>query len=244
MVMNETGQKSGRGIREKTFGMLYGIGIGPGDPELLTLKAVRLIRHADVIAFPGKEAAKSFAYRTAAAAVPEIEEKKLEGLYFPMTSDEGKLRQAISEAAEKLEGYLREGLDVAFLSIGDISIYSTYLYVQDIVKEDAFETRMVPGIPSFCAAAASLQTDLARQDGMLHIIPATGEISEAMRLPGTKVFLKAGSCMGEIRDRALERGLSAYYASKCGMKDEALCRQTEALPDKADYLSLVIVKGN
>ena len=110
-------------------GTLYGIGIGPGDPELLTLKAVRQIRECAVIAVPGKSPRDSVAYRIAVQAVPEIENKKLVAVDMPMTKNRAALDAFFQAGADMLEEYLRAGEDVAFLTLGDVTIYSTYLHL-------------------------------------------------------------------------------------------------------------------
>ena len=154
-------------------GTLYGIGIGPGDPELLTLKAVRLIRECGVIAVPGRDPRQSVAYRIAVQAVPELEEKEVFAVEMPMVKDPEILNASFQAAAAALEEKLREGRDVAFLTLGDVTIYSTYLYLYRRLEEKGYRTVMVNGIPSFCAAAARLNMGLAERAEELHIIPAT-----------------------------------------------------------------------
>ena len=138
-------------------GTLYGVGIGPGDPELLTLKAVRLIREAQVIALPGKEAKETVAYRIAVQAVPELEEKHLLPVAMPMTKDKKELEENHRLAAEAVERKLDAGKDVAFLTLGDPTVYSTYLYVHKRVQADGYPTKIVSGVTSFCAASAELE---------------------------------------------------------------------------------------
>ena len=97
-------------------GILYGVGVGPGDPELMTLKAVRLIRENQVIAVPGEEAEASVAYKIAVQAVPELAEKKLIPVSMPMTHDKEELRNNHQKAADQLEQYLIQGKNVVFLT--------------------------------------------------------------------------------------------------------------------------------
>ncbi|MCD8105147.1 MAG: SAM-dependent methyltransferase [Lachnospiraceae bacterium] len=109
-------------------GILYGTGIDPGDPELLTLKAVRLIRENEVIALPGPDAKETAAYQIAVQAVPELADKRLLALDMPMTHDLAWRERCHDEAADKVEACLREGENVIFLTLGDPAVYSTYLY--------------------------------------------------------------------------------------------------------------------
>ena len=111
-------------------GILYGTGVGPGDPELMTLKSVRLIRENRVIALPGPVAAETIAYRIAVQAVPELASKTLLSIDMPMTHDRETMNRGHELAAREIEGYLKQGENVVFLTLGDPTIYSTYLYVQ------------------------------------------------------------------------------------------------------------------
>ncbi|MBQ2640528.1 MAG: precorrin-2 C(20)-methyltransferase, partial [Lachnospiraceae bacterium] len=111
-------------------GKAYGVGVGPGDPELMTLKAVRLIRESDVIAFPGKSAEESVAYRIARGAVPEIAEKTLVPVYMPMIRDREKIADLHRAGAGLLEEYLDRGQNVVYLTLGDSTVYCTFSYLQ------------------------------------------------------------------------------------------------------------------
>ena len=115
-------------------GILYGVGVGPGDPELMTLQAVRVIRECDLILAPGKEPRETVAWQIAAGAVPELEEKEAVGIHMPMTKDPDTLKKAHGEAAERIIQELAKGRRAAFLTLGDPCIYSTYLYVHKKVR--------------------------------------------------------------------------------------------------------------
>ena len=109
-------------------GIVYGVGVGPGDPELMTLKAVKLIRENDVIAVPGQTAKESVAYQIAAKAVPEITEKELLSVSMPMVTDRERLRKEHQKGALLIEQYLEQGKNVVFLTLGDATIYCTFTY--------------------------------------------------------------------------------------------------------------------
>lgn len=223
-------------------GILYGIGIGPGDPELLTLKAVRLIRECGCIAVPGREWERSTAYRIARQAVPEIEGKEIIGIHMPMTKDPEELDRSFAAGAAAVEERLEEGYDVAFLTLGDVSIYSTYLYLHRLVAAHGYGTAMVSGIPSFCAAAARLNMGLAENSDELHILPATYRIEEGLKLPGTKVLMKAGKQMGQVKKLLAASELSVFMVENCGMEQERIVRRAEEIPEDAGYYSLIIAK--
>ena len=162
-------------------GIVYGVGVGPGDPELMTLKAVRLIRENDVIAVPGQTAKEAVAYKIAAQAVPEIADKELLPIYMPMITDRERLREEHQKGAGLIEHYLEQGKNVVFLTLGDPTIYCTFSYLQKILETGGYYVELVSGVPSFCAAAARLEISLAEKEEELHIIPAVyglGEIPE------------------------------------------------------------------
>lgn len=223
-------------------GTLYGIGIGPGDPELLTLKAVRQIRECAVIAVPGKSPRDSVAYRIAVQAVPEIENKKLVAVDMPMTKNRAALDAFFQAGADMLEEYLRAGEDVAFLTLGDVTIYSTYLYLYPRIQERGYATAMINGIPSFCAAAARLNEGLAEGAEEIHIIPATYQTERSLAFPGTKVLMKAGRQMEKVKELLKGADLTVSMVENCCMEGERVCRSLEEIGETPGYYSLIIAK--
>lgn len=223
-------------------GTLYGIGIGPGDPELLTLKAVRQIRECAVIAVPGKSPRDSVAYRIAVQAVPEIENKKLVAVDMPMTKNRAALDAFFQAGADMLEEYLRAGEDVAFLTLGDVTIYSTYLYLYPRIQERGYATAMINGIPSFCAAAARLNEGLAEGAEEIHIIPATYQTERSLAFPGTKVLMKAGRQMEKVKELLKGADLTVSMVENCCMEGERVCRSLEEIGERPGYYSLIIAK--
>ncbi|MCR1843041.1 precorrin-2 C(20)-methyltransferase [Murimonas intestini] len=225
-------------------GILYGLGIGPGDPELLTLKAVRLISENEVIAVPGEEAEETVAYKIAVQAVPQLREKELLAVPMPMTKDPGVLEENHEKAAKKVREYLDMGKNVVFLTLGDPTVYSTYLYVHKRVADAGYETEIVSGITSFCAAAARMNMGLVEKAEPLHVIPASYQVEEALKLPGTKVLMKAGRQMGKVKEQLKELDASVVMVENCGMENEKVYRSAEEIPESAGYYSLIIVKEN
>ena len=223
-------------------GKLYGVGIGPGDPELLTLKALRVIRESKVIALPGKEPRETVAYKIVEGAYPEIAEKELLAVDMPMTKDPAKLEASHEAGAAAIMAYLDKGMDVAFPTLGDPTVYSTYIYVHKRVQAAGYETEIVSGITSFCAVAARLNTGLVEKAEPLHVIPASYQIEEALQLSGTKVLMKAGKKMAEVKKILLEQQIPASMIENCGMDNERIYRSPEEIPEDAGYYSLIIVK--
>ena len=161
-------------------GIFYGIGIGPGDPEHITLKAVRMMKEVDVIAAPGTDVKETLAYRIAVQAVPEIEQKEMLPIDMPMTMDKELLLKAHKRGAETIEKVLAEGKSVGFITLGDTTVYSTFSYLEKIVKEHGFESVYISGISSFCAAAASLGIPLTEWQEPLHVIPAVHTLGDKL----------------------------------------------------------------
>lgn len=227
-------------------GILYGVSVGPGDPELMTRKAVRVIRETEVIALPGKTAKETAAYRIAVQSVPELENKILLAIDFPMTKDEKRLKESHKRGAERLEQILDTGKNVAFLTIGDVAIYSTFSYVQKLVEADGYRTEMVSGVPSFCAAAASLNVPLAEGREILHVIPAAYKETFDLKNPGTYVLMKTGRHLESVKKDLQIAGVrddAAFLVENAGMTDERIYRKMEEIPDQAGYFSTLIAKN-
>ena len=228
-------------------GKLYGVGVGPGDPELLTLKALRLIKENEVIAVPGKEIQASVAYQIVKGAYEKLDEKTLIPVAMPMTKDPQVLKANHDKAADQVESYLKEGKNVVFLTLGDTTVYSTYLYVHKRILERGYEAEIVSGITSFCAVAARLNMGLVEADQPLHVIPATykaQEMDEILKLPGTKVLMKTGKKMKQVKESIEKSGQKAVMIENCGMPSEKIYRSAEEIPEDSGYYSLIIVKEN
>ncbi len=225
-------------------GILYGVGVGPGDPELLTLKAVRILKECDVIAIPQENKENCTAYQIARQAVPELDEKPYLPLPMPMTKEREQLAASHEAAAARTAEQLAAGRMVALITLGDATVYSTYLYIHERIKRMGFETRIINGIPSFCAAAARLDMPLVNGSQKLHILPASYQIEEALDLPGVKVLMKSGRQMPKVKALLRGRGMEARMVENCGMEGERTYQSLEEIPDQAGYFSLVIAESS
>ena len=223
-------------------GKAYGVGVGPGDPELMTLKAVRLIRENEVIAVPGKNARESVAYKIALGAVPEIADKTLVPVYMPMVRDREKLAQEHQRGAKLLEEYLDQGKNVVYLTLGDSTVYCTFSYLQHILEDDGYEVELVSGITSFCAAAARLNISLTEWSEPLHVIPASHKTDHPLDQHGTYVLMKSASRMKEVKELLIASGRQVGCVENCGMENEKVYHSAEEIPDDAGYFSLVIAR--
>ncbi|MBR6322246.1 MAG: precorrin-2 C(20)-methyltransferase [Lachnospiraceae bacterium] len=220
-------------------GIIYGVGVGPGDPELLTLKAARLLRECGVVAIP-QEKEKCFAFRIAEGAVPELSEKPVLELVLPMTRDKEARAKAQDAAAAALAAELRQGRTVVFLTLGDPSVYSTWGYLLLRLREAGFAAETVPGVPSFSAAAAALGVPLCEDREELHILPGGVKAEDALKYPGTKVFMK-GQLPALLR-AASELKQPLVGAENCGTREEKLYHSLEEIPEDAGYYTLIIAK--
>ena len=208
----------------------------------MTIKAARLIRENRIIAVPGKTAEESVAYRIAAGVVPEISQKTLIPVYMPMNRDREKLAEEHRKGAKLLESRLDRGEDIVYLTLGDPTIYCTFSYLQHILEADGYEVELVSGVPSFCAAAARLNTPLTEWNEQLHILPASHIREEELTLPGTYVLMKSASRMKETKALLSASGRKVGCVENCGMDNEKLYHSAQEIPDDAGYFSLVIAK--
>ena len=223
-------------------GKLIGVGVGPGDPEMMTVKAIRTIRENDIIALPGPVAKETTAYGIAVQAVPELESKTLISLDFPMVMDRKQQERNHQAAANALEKILDTGENVVFLTLGDVTIYSTFSYVQHFVEADGYQVELINGIPSFCAAAAALGEPLTEWTQTLHIIPAVHKLDAALEMPGNYVLMKSGTKMEQVKQKLRESGRRVMMVENCGMPDEKRYSRLEEIPDQSGYFSLIIAK--
>lgn len=223
-------------------GTLYGVGVGPGDPELMTLKAVRLIRENMIIAVPGADPKETVAYKIAVQAVPELVEKELLPIYMPMTHDPEELEKNHTKGAMALEEVLDEGKNIVFLTLGDPCVYSTFSYLQKRVEKDGYHTELVSGITSFCAAAARLNIPLSEWNEQLHVVPAVHRLDSTLNESGNYILMKSGKKMNQVKEILSQSGRDVLMVENCGMENEHIYRSVEEIPDDAGYYSLIIAK--
>lgn len=223
-------------------GTLYGVGVGPGDPRLMTYLAVETIQKCPVIAVPADGKEKAVSYKIANGIVKGLNEKECLNLITPMTKDKKILDEAYKHSADSIMEQLKLGKDVACLTLGDPTIYSTYIYIHRIVKRNGFETKIINGIPSFCAVSAKMEDSLVDRSEQLHIIPSTYDIETALTYPGTKILMKAASKMPVVKATLKHNNMSGTMVENCGMPNEHIYNTIDEIPDQASYYSIIIVK--
>lgn len=226
-------------------GILHGVSVGPGDPELMTLKAVRCIEQCPVLAAPQTAAGRMLALDIAKGAV-DVSGKIILPLHFAMSRDSEVLKASHAAAADAVRAHLDAGRDVALLNLGDVSIYATYGYLEEILTAQGYAAVRIAGVPSFCAAAARLGQSLTGgMEQPLTIAPGR-HVEQVLAAPGAKVLMKTGRRLPKTLDALRERGLLANSAMvcNCGLPDEAVF---PALTDydpaqDAGYFATILVK--
>jgi precorrin-2/cobalt-factor-2 C20-methyltransferase len=235
-------------------GKLYVVGVGPGDPELFTLKAVRILESVPSIVVPrGREEGASLALSIARKVVG-LDSKEIMEAHFPMKKTArpehaDALDAEWGKVAGRILARLRDGVDMAFLTLGDPTIYSTffYLYHRLIESDPDLDIEIIPGVSSINASASRAHIPLSLGDGTIAVIPATYEENLRQVLEGfdTVVLMKVYSVFERVRRALDETGLTAkaVYISRAGMEDEKIVKDITSLKEEdMDYFSLVIVR--
>ena len=237
-----------------TTGRLYGVGLGPGDPELITRKAARLIAEADVVAYHQGVGKSSNARRIAADLIPDgaIEEV----LEYPVTTGTtdhpggyaGALADFYADCAARLAAHLDAGRTVVVLAEGDPMFYGSYMYVHEMLR-DRYPAEVVPGVPAFAAATAALAEPLVRQTDVLTVLPATlPEPELARRLADTDgaIIMKLGRTFPKVVSALRQAGRldDAMYVERASMAEQRWLPVAEVDPASVPYFSLIVVPGS
>ena len=243
-------------------GTLYVIGVGPGDPELLTLKAVRILKAVPCLCVPkGREEGSSLALSIVEGAV-DLKGKEIIEAFFPMkkTGAAERKRRGSESADDELEGRwnetvlkilqrLNQGIDVSFITIGDPSIYSTFFYLYDrlLALAPRIRIEIIPGVSSITAAAARAGISLGLADEKIAVLPATyaRDIKKIVSEFDTVVLMKVYRVFDEVLGSLNEADLigNSTYISKAGMREEAVIRNLKNVKkDDLNYFSLIIIR--
>ncbi|NUR15338.1 MAG: precorrin-2 C(20)-methyltransferase [Dermatophilaceae bacterium] len=234
-------------------GWLRGVGVGPGDPELVTVKAARLIGEADVVAFHSGPKGDSIARRIAASWFREGVVEEL--LTYPVTTGStdhplgyhGLMADFYDKSADRLAAHLDSGRNVVVLAEGDPLFYGTYMYLHDRLA-DRYDTAVVPGVTSVSGSAAAVATGLCRHEDVLTILPGTLPVPElARRLADTEaaVVMKLGRTFENVREALRQAGRldEARYVERASSDAERVLPVAEVDPSTVPYMSMVVVPG-
>ncbi|WP_136656467.1 precorrin-2 C(20)-methyltransferase [Nitratireductor sp. XY-223] len=223
-------------------GTLYGLGVGPGDPELLTLKAHRILRDCPVVAYPAPDTGQSFA-RSIAARYLRAGQKEYP-IVVPMRIERFPARDIYDTAARDLSRILEEGRDVAVLCEGDPFFYGSFMYLYERLA-GRFDCEIVPGVSSVMAGAAALGRPLAARNDVLTVIPGPlpdAQISERLGSADAVAIIKIGRHFGRIKALLEREGLSgnAGYLERISLAQERILPLDEA-EGSAPYFSMILV---
>ncbi len=228
------------------YGKLYGLGVGPGAPDLLTLRAAKILGQVDVVL---AAASPRNTYSTALEiAMPHVHANaSIERLEFPMTHDKNALQAAWHKAAKKSLALLEQGKNCAFITLGDPLIYSTFVYLMRTLKSynDQIEIEIVSGITSFQAAAARTATVLCEAHENLLILPGINggeKLAKGLEIADNAVILKAYKNFPAIV-QALQNAncvQNSLLASHICQDEEQVCLDIQDIKDVPPYLSLIL----
>ncbi|WP_457553751.1 precorrin-2 C(20)-methyltransferase [Desulfobacula sp.] len=236
---------------ETKTGTLYGIGVGPGDPDLLTIKAVKILKNVDVV-FAASSIKNKHSLAVDIARLHISGDADVRTLPFQMSNNEAERGKLWEQNAKIILLELQEGRSVAFLTLGDSLTYSTFGYLLKIIKQTAPHINVVsvPGITSYQAAAARINTPLVEGDESL-LITSGARGGDELRKYGASadnvVLLKAYKNVADINSALKDANLleNSIGISKCGRKDEKIVKDVREFEKrKPDYWTLVIAKRN
>ncbi len=224
-------------------GKLYGLGLGPGDPELITMKAHRILTSAPVIAYPAPDTGPSFAREIASqwitAAQLEIP------MVMPMRVERYPAQEIYDKSADEIARHLQAGSDVAVLCEGDPFFYGSFMYVFERLA-GRFETEIVPGVSSIMAGAAALKRPMTSRNDVLSVIPGpldTDSMRARIEAAGAVAIMKVGRHFTRIRDLIADMGLldKAGYLERVSLGNERVMPLADVAEDAAPYFSLILI---
>lgn len=228
-------------------GKLYGIGVGPGEPDLLTIKAVNTIKNADLICIPTTSKETCRAYQIVEKEIPEIKDKKCICFDCKMTRDANELERIHNDAFLAIKKELLNGRTIAFLTIGDPVVYSTFTGIMETAKSEGFYAETINGITSFTAAASALGIPLSEEDEEIHILTGQSDIKKIPELPGTKIIMKAGKNISKIKEILLNEEkkdrIRVYAVANCGTEKECRYYGASEIPEDTGYMTTIIIKS-
>lgn len=228
-------------------GILYGIGVGPGDGELLTLKAKKILDTVTVIAVPVKKKGEDSTALKIIRQVVDLSHKDIYFFEFPMSADRQLVRAGHEAAAQKITDLLDAGKDVALITLGDVSIYSTCAYVLKMVVRSGYQTQIIPGIPSFCSGAALAGLPLVEGRETMAIVPlfsGVDSVKTALDHFDNVVIMKAGSQIHALYEVLMQQGLldRATVICNAGMEDEYI-GPVDIKRSYGYFTTLIVKKG-
>ncbi len=227
---------------------VFGISLGPGDPELITLKALRLLKESDIIFYPGSlfSDGRRDSYVLPMLQYHKLEEAKLEGFFLKMAADRGAAEITYTETAERIAKAWVEGKKVSIVCEGDLSFYASFSYLLEKLQQRNIPLELVPGINSFSFGAAKHQVPICLQNDNVAILPLEADIDKIERTLetfDTVILMKIRFGWKNLREHLLNRSWKFYYCERLGTDSEFLTSDISELKDREiPYFSLLIIK--
>ncbi len=240
-------------VMKRLLGTLYGIGVGPGDPDLMTVKGARLLAECRHVFVPrGRRAAECLALNIARTHMDP--RSVVHEVIFPMTSDPEELSKEWDDRVGPIAEILRQGTDACYLTLGDTLLYSTYIYMLRALRRRLPEANVVtiPGVTAFSAVAAASGFPLGRGRETITIVPGTDDLEDlrrALTAGGTTILMKIGRRLKSVLDLLDQEGAldRAVFVSRAGLENETvetdLRRLKEQTEDETGNLSVILVPG-
>lgn len=226
---------------------IYGIALGPGDPELLTLKALRILKEVDLIFYPGsitKDQKKSFVYPI--LQYHGLEHKELRGFFLNMSYDRQEASETYAATVKDIEKAYQTGKKIAIVCEGDISLYASFSYILVALQELQLSVSLVPGINSFSLGASQHQIPLSLLNDKIAIVPRVKNITEISKYFlefDTVILMKIRSGWNDFHSELVQKDWKCYYCERLGTNQEYITTDVTTLTNREiPYFSLLIIK--
>ncbi|SNR16573.1 precorrin-2 C(20)-methyltransferase [Tenacibaculum jejuense] len=229
--------------------MVYGVALGPGDPELLTIKALRILQESDVIFYPGstfKGVQKSFVYPL--LEYHNLKDKDLRGFYLEMSDNRSQSKRVYETTAFEIQKLAAKGKKVAIVCEGDLSLYASFTYIMEHLQELNVPISLIPGINSFSLGAAKHQIPLSLLNDKIAIVPRVKTIEEIttyFNSVDTLVLMKVKTSWKLFYDQLKAQSWQFYYCERLGTPQEYITTNLQEISEREiPYFSLLIIKNN
>ncbi len=226
---------------------IHGIALGPGDPELLTLKALRILNEVDVIFYPGSinsGVRKSFVYPI--LQFHKLEDKELKGFFLKMSNDRSQASEVYEATAQEIKQAYHSGKKIAIVCEGDISLYASFSYLLAKLQKLELPVSLVPGINSFSLGAAQHQVPLSLLNDKVAVIPrvkSIDQITQYFQEFDTVILMKIRSGWNDFQSELAQKDWKCYYCERLGTKEEFITSDLTTLTQREiPYFSLLIIK--
>ncbi|RDV11341.1 precorrin-2 C(20)-methyltransferase [Pontibacter diazotrophicus] len=227
---------------------IHGISLGPGDPELITIKGLRILKESDVIFYPGSllSDGRKESYVLPILKHYGLEESRLQGFFLKMSTNRSKAEETYTETALEVFKAFQQGKKISIVCEGDLSFYASFSYLLEKLHRYSMPVELVPGINSFSLGAAKHQVPLCLQNQKVTILPreeSIESIEQALQHHDTLILMKIRSGWNSLREHLLNKNWSYYYCERLGTEKEFITSDISALQDREiPYFSLLIIK--